>query len=415
MSDNGIRCPIKQLQLDRVYRICREFIILNKAGIHKPVSGTGVNKCRNAERRVRNKQGGQGNMERAGIRKSGHVELDNLGKGTERVNAVLRLCRGLGTAQSFFESKDSLALAWMAQALALEVDDEDFGQSFAEHAQVVAEAALSFLQGQLFVFAKLVSDGCGVSGGGLRFVGLLVFVKLVVLVAVVGFVTARSLIFLVVGFVAFVVRFVVIVVGLVLSGAGFFAEAFPLMGINVMCKGLHLGECWRLPLLTHNVFNAFGESRIVAVPEDTFIPAGADSKTVEFDIILYNMLVIMRFEVINSVLSIGSGVYRTKLIAESLDKIGPIIKPIRNFIGVKEGWLKEFQGSPSEIGKCEGHLVRVIRVDRIAVEKEITKENEVVELSGFRTVKGIRFLGLSFLDRRVMMAELLGHEHNCFS
>ena len=44
-----------------------------------------------------------------------------------------------------------------------------------------------------------------------------------------------------------------------------------------------------------------------------------------------------------------------------------------------------------------------------------TKENEVVELSGFRTVKSIRFLGLSFLDRRVTMAELLSHEHNCFS
>ena len=64
-------------------------------------------------------------------------------------------------------------------------------------------------------------NGCRVSGGGLRFVGLLVFVKLVVLVAVVRFITARSLIFLVVGFVAFVVRFVVIVVGLVLSGMGF--------------------------------------------------------------------------------------------------------------------------------------------------------------------------------------------------
>ena len=63
LSDNGIRCPIKQLQLNRVYRICREFIILNEAGIHKAMSGTGVNKCRNAERRVRNKQRGQGNTE----------------------------------------------------------------------------------------------------------------------------------------------------------------------------------------------------------------------------------------------------------------------------------------------------------------------------------------------------------------
>ena len=140
-----------------------------------------------------------------------------------------------------------------------------------EHAQVVVEAALSFLQGQLSVFAKLVGDGCEVSEGGLRFVGLLVFVKLVVLVAVVGFV-------------AFVVGFVVIVVRLVLSSAGFFMEAFPMMGIDVMCKGFHLGKCQRLPLLTHNVFNAFCESGIVAVLEDTFIPAGVDSKTVEFNL-----------------------------------------------------------------------------------------------------------------------------------
>ena len=68
-----------------------------------------------------------------------------------------------------------------------------------------------------------------------------------------------------------------------------------------------------------------------------------------------------------------------------------------------------------EIGKHKGHLVRVIRVNGIAAEKEIAMENEVVELSGFRTVKGVGFLGLSFLDRRVTMVELLGHEHNCFS
>ena len=112
MSDNRIRCPIKQLQLDMVYGVCGEFIILNKAGIHKAVSGTGVNECGNMERRVRNKRRGQGNMERvaSGIRKSGCVESDNLRKGTERVNAVLRLCRGLGTAQSFFSN---LRILWL--------------------------------------------------------------------------------------------------------------------------------------------------------------------------------------------------------------------------------------------------------------------------------------------------------------
>ena len=103
--------------------------------------------------------------------------------------------------------------------------------------------ALSFLQGQLSIFVKLVGNRSRVSGGGLRFVGLLVFVKLVVLVAVVRLVAARSLIFLVIEFVAFVVRFIVVVVGLVLSGMGFFAEAFPMMGVNVMCKGFHFGKC----------------------------------------------------------------------------------------------------------------------------------------------------------------------------
>ena len=102
LSDNRIKCPIKQLQPDRVYGVCRELIILNKTGIHKAVSGTGFNECRNTERRVGNKQRGQGNVERVGIGKSRHVELDKLRKGTERVNAVLRLCGGLGTAQSFF-------------------------------------------------------------------------------------------------------------------------------------------------------------------------------------------------------------------------------------------------------------------------------------------------------------------------
>ena len=82
-----------------------------------------------------NEWGNQGNTERFGIGKSRCIESENLGKGTERVNAVLRLCGGLGTAQSFFESEDSLVylpLAWMAWALALEADDEDFGQSFVE-------------------------------------------------------------------------------------------------------------------------------------------------------------------------------------------------------------------------------------------------------------------------------------------
>ena len=128
------------------------------------------------------------------------------------------------------------------------------------------------------------------------FVGLLSFIGLVVLVAVVVLVAARSLIFLVIRFVVFVIRFVIIAVRLVLSGMGFLVEAFPMMGIDVVCKGFYFDKCQRLPLLTNNVLNAFGKSGVVAVSEDTFIPASADSKTVEFNIIFDNMLVIMHLE-----------------------------------------------------------------------------------------------------------------------
>ena len=67
--------------------------------------------------------------------------------------------------------------------------------------------------------------------------GFLFFVELVVLVAVVRLVAARSLIFLVIRFVAFVVGFIIVVVRLVLSSMEFFVEAFPMMGVDVMCKG----------------------------------------------------------------------------------------------------------------------------------------------------------------------------------
>ena len=101
--------------------------------------------------------------------------------------------------------------------------------------------------------------------------------------------------------------------------------------------------------------------------------------------------------------------------AEGLDKVRLIIKPVGDVVRVKEGWLKKFQSSPSEVRECEGHLVRVIRIDRIAADKEITKEDEIIKLSGFGTIKGVGFLSLGFFGWGITIAELLGHEHDCFS
>ena len=99
------------LQFDRVYRICREFIILNKSGIHKA-----VNKCRNTERRVGNKQRGQGNMERVGIGKSGRVELDNLGKGQKGSMQSSGCAEGWGLLSLFLNPRILWFLClWLGQ------------------------------------------------------------------------------------------------------------------------------------------------------------------------------------------------------------------------------------------------------------------------------------------------------------
>ena len=80
--------------------------------------------------------------------------------------------------------------------------------------------------------------------------------------------------------------------------------------------------------------------------EDTFIPASVDSKTVEFDIIFFNMLIIVHLEVIDSIFSVGSGVYGTELSTESLDKIGPIIKPVRNSLESRRDGSKNSKAVP---------------------------------------------------------------------
>ena len=92
LSDNGIRCPINLI-----------------AGIYKAVSGTRVNKCGNMERRVRNKWRGQGNAERVGIRKSKHIQLDNLRKGSMQSSSCVE---GWGLLSLFLNPR-ILWLLWL--------------------------------------------------------------------------------------------------------------------------------------------------------------------------------------------------------------------------------------------------------------------------------------------------------------
>ena len=84
--------------------------------------------------------------------------------------------------------------------------------------------------------------------------------------------------------------------------------------------------------------------------EDAVIPASADCETVELDIVFYYMLVVLHFQIVNSIFCIGNRINWAKLGTERVDKSRPVDHPIGNVIGVKDERLKVFQGGASEVG-----------------------------------------------------------------
>ena len=124
---------------------------------------------------------------------------------------------------------------------------------------------------------------------------------------------------LVAGFLVFVIV-VSFTVGFGLVGTGLFSKMFPMTGINGMGHGLHSFESSRLILLTHNVLDMFSQPGVVMVMEDAVVPAGLDSKAIEVDIVLDNMLVFAHLEVINAIFCISCGIDGAKLNMEGLDE-----------------------------------------------------------------------------------------------
>ena len=111
-----------------------------------------------------------------------------------------------------------------------------------------------------------------------------------------------------------------------------------------MSKDLHGFESGGFTMLTHNVLDVFGKPGVIAVVEDTIIPTGADVKTVEFDIILDNVLVV------DSVFRISGRINGAELDVEGSEEGGPIVHPIGSIIGVKDRWLEVLQSGTAKVG-----------------------------------------------------------------
>ena len=237
--------------------------------------------------------------------------------------------------------------------------------STTEHTQVVIEAALLFLLSKLAIFSKFVREGGRATGGRGGLPGFVLPRGLVVVLVGVTRTGCRSF--------TFVIRFVlairlVIAFRLVLPGMGLFMVAFQVAGVNGMSKDLHGFKSGGFAVLTHNVLDAFGEPGIIAVAEDTIIPTSVDSKMVELNIILDNVLVVLHFEVVDSVFSRING---AELDVEGLEEGGPIVHPIRSIVGVKDRWLEVLQSGTTKVGQGEGNLWFIIRIGGVVTEVEI--------------------------------------------
>ena len=219
-------------------------------------------------------------------------------------------CLGFFRIQGFFVfllSLDGTGFGFGGRQGRLQAILGSVSGSATEHTEVVFEMALAFLQGELSIPSKLVRECGEISGGG----------RLARVVARV--LVARFLVGL------FFIR--LFLIGLVLLGAGLLTEMLVVMGVDGMRESLHGFESGQLALLAHNVFDSFCQSGIVTVTEDGIIPPGTDCKTVEFNIVLHDALIILHLEIVNSVFHVGGGVDGTKLSPEGTDKGGPIVHP----------------------------------------------------------------------------------------
>ena len=237
--------------------------------------------------------------------------------------------------------------------------------STTEHTQVVIEVALSFLLSELAVFSELIRKGGGATGGRGGLPGFVLPGGLVVVL--VGFTRTecRSFTF-VIGLVLAIG--LVIAFGLVLPGTGLFTVTFPVTGVNGMSKDLHGFKSGGFAVLTHNVLDAFGEPGIIAVAEDTVIPTGVDGKMVEFDVILDNVLVVLHFEVVNSVFHIGSRINGAELDVEGSEEGRPIVHPVGSIIRVKDRWLEVLQSGTAKVRQGKGDLRFIIKIGRVVME-----------------------------------------------
>ena len=106
-------------------------------------------------------------------------------------------------------------------------------------------------------------------------------------------------------------------------------------------------------------------------------------------------MVVLHFEVVDSIGCVGIRIYRAKVKLESMNECRPVVYPGQSLIHIQDGQFKEFKGHTMKMGQSKINLSIIIRIGGVVMEIEVAKKNEIVELMTIGTIKSVGFPNFS--------------------
>ena len=106
-------------------------------------------------------------------------------------------------------------------------------------------------------------------------------------------------------------------------------------------------------------------------------------------------MVVLHFQVVDSVSHIGGRIYGAKVKSESANECRPAVYLSWSLIHIQDGQFKELKGHTMKVGQSKVNLSIIIRIGRVVMEIEVAEKNEIVELMTIGTIKSVRFPNFS--------------------
>ena len=106
-------------------------------------------------------------------------------------------------------------------------------------------------------------------------------------------------------------------------------------------------------------------------------------------------MVVLHFQVVDSIGCIGSRIYRAKVKSESMNECRPVVYSSWSLICIQDEWFKELKGHTMTVGQSKVNLSIIIEIGGVVTEIEVAEKNEIVELITIGTIESVRLPNFS--------------------